>query len=183
MRNKADFDTTYSRAAKFTALYLTDTDPNPRHPELLMNALVSLGNRILDIARSFAWLPPLLARITVGWVFFQTGLGKINNIDRVIGFFTSLNLPAPVFHAHFVSWVECLGGLLLIAGLGTRLVSIPLSIIMIVALRTAHVEDATGFSALTGIADYLYLVLMVWLMVAGPGKVALDTLVAGKLRR
>jgi putative oxidoreductase len=148
-----------------------------------MNALVSTGNKILDVSRLFAWLPPLLARVTVGWVFFQAGLGKINNIDNVIGFFTSLNLPAPVFHAHFVSWIECSGGLLLIAGLGTRLISIPLSIIMIVALRTAGADEATSFSALTGMTDYLYLVVLVWLLVAGPGKMALDHLVARRFRQ
>jgi putative oxidoreductase len=148
-----------------------------------MNALVSPGNKILDASRAFAWLPPLLARLTVGWVFFQAGLGKINNIDRVIGFFASLNIPAPVFHAHFVAWIECIGGLLLIAGLGTRLIAIPLSIIMIVALRTANAEEATGFAALTGITDFLYLVLLVWLMVAGPGKIAVDALIARRYRR
>jgi putative oxidoreductase len=155
----------------------------PTHLEVIMNALVSTGNKILDVSRLFAWFPPLLARVTVGWVFFQAGLGKINNIDNVIGFFTSLNLPAPVFHAHFVSWIECIGGLLLIAGLGTRLISIPLSIIMIVALRTAGAEEATSFSALTGMTDYLYLVVLVWLLVAGPGKVALDHLVARRFRQ
>lgn len=148
-----------------------------------MNGLVSLGNRILDASRHFAWLPPLLARVTVGWVFLQAGLGKLGNIDRTIGFFASLNLPAPVFHAHFVAWIECIGGILLIAGLGTRLISIPLSIIMIVALRTANAEEATSFSALTGIADFLYLVLLIWLIVAGPGKIALDALVARRYRR
>jgi putative oxidoreductase len=148
-----------------------------------MNALVSLGNKILDLARSFSWLPPLLTRITVGWVFFQAGLGKINNIDRVIGFFTSLNLPAPVFQANLVAWTECIGGLLLIAGLGTRLISIPLSIIMIVAIRTALTEDVTDFSSLAGATEYLYIVLMVWLMVAGPGKIAVDHLIARRFRR
>lgn len=148
-----------------------------------MNGLVSLGNRILDIAPSFSWLPPLLARITIGWVFFQSGLGKIGNIDRVIGFFTSLGLPAPAFQAHLVAWTECLGGLLLIAGLATRLASIPLSIVMIVALRTALADDIDGFSTLAGTMEYLYIVLMVWLMVAGPGKISLDTLVAGKFRK
>lgn len=147
-----------------------------------MNALVSLGNKILDASRAFAWLPPLLARITVGWVFVQAGLGKLGNIDRTIGFFASLNLPAPAFQAHLVAWTECLGGLLLIAGLGTRLASLPLSIIMIVALSTAQSENVTGFTALTGITDFLYLILLVWLMIAGPGKISLDELVARRLR-
>ena len=148
-----------------------------------MNAVVSLGNRILNIAPAFAWLPPLLARVSVGWVFFQSGLGKLGNIDRVIGFFTSLGLPAPAFQAHLVAWTECVGGLLLIGGLATRLASIPLSIVMIVALRTALADDIDGFSSLAGTIEFLFIVLMAWLMVAGPGRISLDTLVAKKFRR
>ncbi|HLU70324.1 MAG TPA: DoxX family protein [Fibrobacteria bacterium] len=148
-----------------------------------MNAPVSLGNTILDISRRFRWLPPLLARVTVGCVFFQAGLGKINNLDNVIGFFGSMGIPAPAFSAFLVAWIECLGGLLLLAGLGTRLIAVPLSIIMLVALFTAKAGDVTGFSALLGVSDYLYLVLLIWLMIAGPGRVALDALVARRYRQ
>lgn len=147
-----------------------------------MNALVSLGNRILDASRLFAWLPPLLARLTVGVVFFQSGLGKLNNLERVTGFFASLGLPAPAFQAALVGWTELIGGALLIIGLATRLASIPLSIVMIVAIRTALSEDVTDFSSLAGATEFLYIVLMVWLMVAGPGKIAVDTLIARKFR-
>ena len=147
-----------------------------------MNGLVNLGNRILNVAPTFAWLPPLLARLTVGITFLFAGLGKLQNMDRTVGFFSSLGLPAPAFNAMLVGWVEFLGGILLIAGLGTRLVSIPLSIIMIVAMMTAKAGDITGILSLPGVNDFLYFVMLVWLMVAGPGKVALDKLVAGKYR-
>jgi putative oxidoreductase len=148
-----------------------------------MNALVNLGNNILDLSRIFSWLPPLLARITIGWVFIQSGLGKIQNIDRVIGFFSSLGLPSPIFTAHLVGYTELIAGVLLVAGLATRLASIPLIIIMIVAIRTALAERVTDFNSLTGTQEYLFIVLLVWLMVAGPGKVALDALVAKKYRK
>jgi len=148
-----------------------------------MNGLVNLGNRILNVAPAFAWLPPLLARFTLGATFLLAGLGKLQNMDRTIGFFTSLGLPAPAFNAMLVGWVEFLGGILLIAGLGTRLASIPLSIIMIVAMLTAKSGDITGILALRNVHDFLYFVLLVWLMVAGPGKIALDTLMADKYRR
>lgn len=147
-----------------------------------MNALISLGNRILNLSHPCAWLPPLLARITVGFVFFQSGLGKLNNLERVTGYFASLGLPAPAFQAMLVGWTELIAGLLLILGLATRLAAIPLTIIMIVAIRTALTEDVTDFSSLAGSTEFLYIVLMVWLMVAGPGKVALDTLVAKRFR-
>jgi putative oxidoreductase len=153
-----------------------------------MNAIVSLGNKLLDVARMFAWLPPLLARLTVGWVFVTSGWGKMHNLDKVIGFFTSLALPAPSFCAHLVAYTEFIAGILLIAGLATRLASIPLIIIMIVALRTALADKLAGgpvedFSNLTFIPEYLFIPMLLWLMIAGPGKVALDAFIARKYRR
>ena len=148
-----------------------------------MNALIKLGNKILDIAKLFQPLGPLLARITVGWVFVTAGWGKIHNIDKVIGFFTSLGIPAPVFQAHMTAYTEFIGGLLLIAGLATRISSVALGIIMIVALKTALAEDIHGFTDLVGLTEYLYLVMLVWLAVAGPGKLAIDALIARKYRK
>ena len=148
-----------------------------------MNALVKLGNKILDVARAFAFAGPLLARITVGWVFVTSGWGKVHHIDKVIGFFTDLGIPAPSFQAHMTAYTELVGGILLIAGLATRISSVALGIIMIVALKTALAADIGGFSDLVGVSEYLYLVLLVWLAVAGPGKLAVDTLIARKYRR
>ena len=148
-----------------------------------MNALIKLGNKILDVTKAFVFIGPLLARITVGWVFVTAGWGKIHNIDRVIGFFTSLGIPAPVFQAHMTAYTELIAGLLLMAGLATRISSVALGIIMIVALKTALAADIGGFSDLVGLTEYLYLVMLVWLAVAGPGKIALDTLIARKYRK
>jgi putative oxidoreductase len=148
-----------------------------------MNALIKLGNKILDFAKAFGFVGPLLARVTVGWVFITAGWGKIHNIDKVIGFFTSLGIPAPVFQAHMTAYTELVAGLLLVAGLATRISSVALGIIMIVALKTALAADIGGFSDLVGLTEYLYLVLLVWLAVAGPGKIALDTLIARKYRK
>jgi putative oxidoreductase len=148
-----------------------------------MNALVKLGNKILDVAKVFAFVGPLLARITVGWVFVTAGWGKIHNIDKVSGFFASLGIPAPVFQAQLTAYTEFIGGLLLIAGLATRISSVALGIVMIVALRTALAADIHGFSDLVGLTEYLYLVMLIWLAVAGPGKVAVDALIARKYRK
>lgn len=153
-----------------------------------MNVLVQLGNRLLDLSKRFEWLPPLFARVTLAWVFVSSGWGKVHHIDKVTGFFASLGLPAPGFQAHLVAYTEVIAGLLVLVGLATRLASIPLVVIMIVALRTAFADKLAGslaedFSALTGIAEFLYIPLLIWLIVAGPGRVALDALIARKYRR
>jgi putative oxidoreductase len=148
-----------------------------------MSALAHLFNRIRDLLGFFAWLPPLLARITVGWVFVESGWGKLHHLDKVAGFFADLGLPAPGFQAHLVATTEFAGGLLLLAGLLTRIASVPLSVIMVVALATAKREDLHGFSDLIGASEFLYLLLLFWLIFNGPGKIALDTLLARKLKR
>ena len=148
-----------------------------------MNALVKLGNKILNLAQALAFAGPLLARITVGWVFIVSGWGKIHHIEKVIGFFTSLGIPAPAFQAHMSAYTEFLGGILLILGLATRISSVALGIIMIVALKTALAPDIHGFSDLVGVVEFTYLVLLAWLAIAGPGKLSVDALIARKYRR
>ena len=145
--------------------------------------LAQISNRIRGLLEFFEWLPPLVARITVGWVFVESGWGKLHHLDKVTGFFTDLGLPAPAFQAHMVSGIEFAGGLLLLAGLLTRIASVPLMIIMLVAIATAKKDDLHGFSDLIGFSEYLYMVLLFWLTVKGPGLLALDTFIARKLKR
>lgn len=148
-----------------------------------MTALAQLLNRIRTLLEFFGWLPPLLARIVAGWVFVESGWGKLHHIDKVIGFFTDLGLPAPAFQAHLVATTEFAGGLALLLGLWTRLASIPLMIIMFVAIATAKKDELHGFSDLIGFPEFLYMVLLFWLFIAGPGKIALDALMASRLKR
>lgn len=146
-------------------------------------ALAQLINRIRALLDAFAWLPPLAARIVVGWVFVESGWGKLHHIDKVIGFFTDLGLPAPAFQAHLVATTEFTAGLALLLGMFSRLASIPLMIIMAVAIATAKREELHGFSDLIGFSEFLYMVLLFWILITGPGKVALDAFLAARLRK
>jgi putative oxidoreductase len=145
--------------------------------------LAQISNRVRGLLEFFSWLPPLVARITVGWVFVESGWGKLHHLDKVTGFFTDLGLPAPGFQAHLVATTEFVGGLMLLVGLLTRLASAPLMIIMFVAIATAKKDDLHGFSDLIGFSEYLYMVLLFWLAIVGPGLIALDTFIARKLKR
>ncbi len=148
-----------------------------------MNGLVSLGNRLLDLSKAFAWLPPLAARIVIGWVFIGSGWGKLQNLERVTGFFGSVGIPAPEFMAPFVATVELVAGILLLVGLGARLASIPLIITMIVALcAVVGPRLEGGIRALFATQEFLFILLLLWVMIAGPGKAALDTFVARRYR-
>ncbi|MDB5103546.1 MAG: DoxX family protein [Fibrobacteres bacterium] len=145
--------------------------------------IAHLVNRIRGLLDSFEWLPPLIARITVGWVFAESGWGKLHHLDKVTAFFTDLGLPVPGFQAHLVATTEFAGGLLLIAGLLTRIASVPLMIIMAVAIATAKKGELHGFSDLIGFSEYLYMVLLFWLLIKGAGILSADALIARRLKR
>jgi putative oxidoreductase len=126
------------------------------------------------IAAAFHWLPPLLARFVVGWIFFQSGWGKLHNLGQVTDYFTELGLPAPAAQATFASGTEFVCGALLLAGLATRYAAVPLIIIMLVALRTALWDQIDSLGALFGIAEFLYIALLVAIATYGAGPLSLD---------
>ena len=141
-----------------------------------MNPIIFLLMRTQSVLGFFVWLPPLIARVVVGWVFVESGWGKLHHLDKVTAFFTDLGLPIPGFQAHLVATTEFTAGILLLVGLCTRLASVPLTIIMFVAIATAKRAELHGFSDLIGFPEFLYMVLLFWLIVSGPGMLALDSI-------
>jgi putative oxidoreductase len=114
-------------------------------------------------------------------VFLQSGWGKLHSLDKVVGFFTQLGIPAPEFQARLVACTELVCGALLLLGLATRIATIPLMITMLVALLTALKGDIHELSDLFGLSEFLYVVLLAWLGVYGAGPISLDRIVAKKL--
>jgi putative oxidoreductase len=130
--------------------------------------------------------PFLLAvRLYWGWQFMETGWGKLTDIGKVIGFFTELGIPAPALNAYFVSALEFGGGVLLILGLGSRLIALPLVIDMLVAYITADREALFSiFSSpdkFTSAAPYTFLIASLIVLIFGPGKISADALLAGRI--
>ena len=136
----------------------------------------------LKVLGALAFLAPLATRLVMGQAFFLTGRGKLENFPRTVEFFTSLGIPMPELNAAFVSRLESYGGMLLIVGLATRLVAAGLASTMVVALLTADKQtflDAlrgAGDSGLTDVTPFVYLLLLGWLVLAGPGAASLDRL-------
>lgn len=124
----------------------------------------------------FGWLPPLFARVVVGWVFMWSGWAKLNNLPQMIQNFTDWGIPFPHIMTPFVSGVEFVGGLLLLLGLFTRIAATPLVIVMIVAIISAKLDQIDTLETLLGFEEVAYMALFGWLAVAGPGPVSLDWL-------
>jgi len=126
--------------------------------------------------------PLLLAvRLYWGWQFWQAGWGKLTDIPKVVGYFTSLGVPAPTLNAYFISVLEAGGGILLALGLFSRLIALPLTIDMVVAFVIADREalravfsDPDKFYAA---APYTFLFASLLILFFGPGKLSLDTLI------
>lgn len=119
----------------------------------------------------------LFLRISMGWGFFLTGKGKLLHLEKTTRFFDSLHLPLPKFQAILAGTTEMTGGLFLLAGLGTRLVSVPLAFTMVVAYLTAHREDAFGsLSDFTDQAPFPFLMAVLVALAFGPGRLSLDHL-------
>lgn len=129
----------------------------------------------------------LVTRVSLGWVFFESGRGKFGNLDGVTAYFTDLGIPFPALQAPFVATVEAVCGLLLIVGLGTRFAALMLAGTMAVALLTEFRGylwgTEHGWSDLFGLAEFVYLVCFGWLIAQGGGLASLDRLALGWLRR
>ena len=150
-----------------------------------MMQLVEICYRLLIRVSSRLQSPFLLAvRLYWGWQFMQTGWGKLTDIGKVIGFFTNLGIPAPALNAYFVSALEFGGGILLILGLGSRLIALPLVIDMIVAYITADREALFSIfsdpNKFTAAAPFTFLVASLIVLIFGPGKVSVDAFLAGR---
>jgi putative oxidoreductase len=128
--------------------------------------------------------PPFLLAIRLywGWQFFQTGLGKLSSIPKVISYFTDLGVPVPAFNAYFIALLEAGGGILLLLGLGSRLIAVPLAIDMIVAYVVADREALSSVFSDPGkfyaAAPFTFLCASLVVLFFGPGLFSLDTLIA-----
>lgn len=123
----------------------------------------------------------LLFRLVWGVQFAQTGWGKLHSIENVTGFFTELGIPFPKLNAIIAGSTECFGGALLVLGLATRLVSVPLAFTMMVAYATADKEAVqalfTDFDQFTKAAPFPFLLASIVVFVFGPGKASVDHLI------
>ena len=124
--------------------------------------------------------PFLLAvRLYWGWQFVQTGWGKLHHLDKITDFFASLNIPFPAANAHFVAGLEFVGGILLILGLGSRMIGLLLTVNMLVAYWSADREALFSVFSDPGkfyIAEpYTFLFASAMVLVFGAGLISLDT--------
>ena len=144
-----------------------------------MNFFKTFNDRLLNLG-IFDFLVLLSFRLYLAYVFWFAGYGKINwkdgipNIDRFAGFLgpggqDNLNFILP----HFFGWLAVLaeagGAILLLVGLFSRWIAIPLIFTMMVAayyhLPNGWNADANGIEM-----SVTYILMLLVILIFGPGK-------------
>ncbi len=105
---------------------------------LLFGNLAPDTNFIQDIAL-------LAMRFILAYVFFNTAMEKWSDMDATINWFGNkewgLGMPFPAINAYMAATTELVGSILLVIGLGSRPIAIPLIFVMIIALVTVHMGN------------------------------------------
>lgn len=126
-------------------------------------------------------LPPLIFRLILAYGFYGPAIKKASNVNAIIEWFTSMGIPAPALNAYMATATECTGVVCLLLGLATRIISVPLMVVMVVAVKTVHWGN--GFSCADNGFEipFYYFFMLFSLIVTGPGRVSLDHLIKQKL--
>ena len=120
----------------------------------------------------------LLIRLVLAAVFVYHGAGKLfgvfggGGIEATAQYFESIGLPWPTLSAIVQGCLEFFGGIMLGAGIFARLVAIPLSFSMFVAVAVAHWGK---FDVRQGGMEYALTlaVVLLGIVLIGPGRMSL----------
>ena len=138
---------------------------------------------------------PIPLRLIVGYGFMEHGLAKLSRGPEVFAaILQAIGVPAP----HLMAWLtistELIGGLAVLLGAFVPLVSLPMAVLLFVAIFTVHLPY--GFtsiklmSVMAGRAQFgppgyecnlLYLACLAALVFGGSGSMAIDDYLRKKL--
>lgn len=144
---------------------------------------------VLRVLRAREWIPMTAARILIGLFFCISGGTKFfvpaqfRVLEQTL---VQSHIPFPHANALFVSLVEFACGAGLTLGLITPLCAAMLAGDMIVAIATNRIHSIQAHGFLPWLDDFLYLpevlyiLILVWLIFAGPGRYSIDGLIASR---
>ncbi|MDR6999858.1 DoxX family protein [Neobacillus niacini] len=123
----------------------------------------------------------LILRVTLGALFLIHGIVKFQGgIENIVGWFDSIGLPG--FMAYGVALLEIIGGVALIIGLATRLVSALFALLMIGA--TLKVKLSVGLLGNGEMAGYeldlAFLAIAIYLAINGSSVLSVSHLIFHK---
>ena len=135
---------------------------------------------------------PLPLRLVIGYGFLVHGWAKLSRgPEGFARLLAQIGAPMPEFTAWASTFVEILGGLAILAGAFVAAASVPLIVMMLVAMFTVHLRY--GFSAINTVGltadgpkfgppgyevNLLYIAGLLALILGGAGPVSIDRLLA-----
>jgi putative oxidoreductase len=125
-------------------------------------------------------LGKFILRVVLGIIFFAHGLSKFQGgINNTVGFFDSLGIPG--FVAYVVAVIELVGGIAMIIGLGTRIVSVLFAVIMLGAIFTVKLPAGLLGNGQTGgyELDLALLAISIYFTTANKSVLSLDNKLFG----
>lgn len=142
-----------------------------------LKQLYSRFSKIADHGRSLALF---LSRLTIAYGFYGPAMTKWRDIDAVAQWFGSIGIPFPTINAYMAATTEITGVVLLTLGFLTRLISIPLIVVMIVAIITVHLPN--GFAAGDNGFEipFYYMMFLLLFLTDGAGGFSLDRVIFGE---
>lgn len=141
-----------------------------------INKLSAIGRNLNNLED----IPLLFIRLVLAYGFFVPAKMKWTNINSVAEWFGSMNYPLPTLNAYLAASTEALGVVLILLGLGTRLISVPLIIVMLVAIFTVHWTNGFNASDNGFEIPLYYLVMLLLLLFNGSGSFSIDYLLTRK---
>jgi putative oxidoreductase len=139
---------------------------------------------------------PIPLRLIVGYGFMAHGYAKIvKGPDHFFAILHALGVPSPQLIGWTTILIELFGGMAVLAGAFVALASVPMAAILLVAIFTVHLPY--GFSSIKLQAvttagaqfgqpgyelDLLYLACLAALVLGGSGPLAVDGLLAEKIK-
>jgi putative oxidoreductase len=128
----------------------------------------------------------LLIRLAWGYQLVESGIGHWTHVEKTAAFFESLHIPFATLNVYISATTELTGGVLLMIGLFSRIISVPLLFNFCVAYLTASRDEVKAVLHFRGFDDFIndsafpFLVTSLLILAFGPGKIALDALIFRK---
>ncbi len=144
------------------------------------------GCALLAGLSEWQWVGALIARLAVGLTFFLSGRGKLfvpERREQMRETLVAAGVPFASVNAIFVSIVEFAFGLLLVLGALMPVACVMLGGVMVVAVATSAIKNVKAPPILGWLSEFLYLpevlylVILFWLFLAGPGWLSVDYLI------
>ena len=124
----------------------------------------------------------LLIRMAWGWQLLESGYGHLSDVAGTAKHFTDWGIPYPTLNVYISGSTELIGGALLMLGLLSRFISVPLFFNFCVAYLTASRDEVTHLftqnpDAIINDAAFPFLVTSLLILAFGPGRFSIDYII------